>query len=201
MFKDYNVQADAVEKIEKNFHTLNRHFSMLTAETGAGKTYVAARLAKNFTDKQKTVLVIAPKTIAKKWERVLTEGGVNMGLVSIYALPETGMTGFEQFKDQFFDLILWDEMHTAYDRAHMLDMLDTNPKKTYLLGITATSINKSVDEVFDVLNYLDFKKLFQHDLFNTTQEDKMRVPFLNLVFKYGFTIGFTKEDVLKEEGY
>jgi superfamily II DNA or RNA helicase len=62
-----------------------------SSQTGTGKTYVAAWIAKNFNS---PVVVISPKVVMSAWKKVLNVFGINAEVVINYEKLTRGNTSY-----------------------------------------------------------------------------------------------------------
>ena len=203
-FIHYPVQEQAVTDLYDNYVTrykhLNKvnHFQLLTAETGAGKTYVTAMYIKRYHQNEE-VLLFVPETLVGKWKRVLEEVGCDTNLVTIVGLKKTmPQKTIEDLlaMNKEFSLIVWDEVHTAKTRLKKIAPILTLNKDAFFLGITATAIDQSFNEVRSMINFFKAEGLFEDTLYKSLSS-KAFIMYLNHVFKYRYTVGFTKDDIVE----
>lgn len=76
---------------------LNNGFALDLSETGCGKTYAAAAVARALPN---PLVLIAPKTVLRTWVKILTDFGVKPKLVINYELIGRGNTKWMKFKKQ-----------------------------------------------------------------------------------------------------
>lgn len=123
------------------------------SETGCGKTYTAAWIAKNFNS---PVVVICPKVVISAWNNVLKEFGIKAHVVINYEKLTRGNTEYLSFKDgndngpddYVFNipktsLVIVDESHKCKGwnskNSDMLIALRKNHYKLLLLSATAAT--------------------------------------------------------------
>ncbi len=83
---------------ETLFNSLNTNgFALDLSETGCGKTYAAAAIAR--ADKR-PVILISPKTVLRTWCKILGQYGVKPKLAINYELLARGRTKWMKFKKQ-----------------------------------------------------------------------------------------------------
>lgn len=70
-----------------------------SSETGTGKTYVAAWIAKNFNA---PVSVICPKAVIKTWTKVLADFGIKANIVINYEKITRGNTKFYSYNNNYW---------------------------------------------------------------------------------------------------
>lgn len=123
------------------------------SETGCGKSYTAAWIAKNFNS---PVVVICPKVVINSWNNVLKEFGIKAHVVINYEKLTRGNTQYLSFKDgkdngpddYIFNipktsLVIIDESHKCKGwnskNSDMLIALRKNHYKLLLLSATAAT--------------------------------------------------------------
>jgi len=123
------------------------------SETGCGKSYVAAWIAKNFNS---PVVVICPKVVINAWHNVFKEFGIKAHVVINYEKLTRGNTEYLSFKDDKDDgpddyifnipktsLVIVDESHKCKGwnskNSDMLIALRKNHYKLLLLSATAAT--------------------------------------------------------------
>lgn len=123
------------------------------SETGTGKSYVAAWIAKNFNS---PVVIICPKVVINSWHNVLKEFGIKAHVVINYEKLTRGNTQYLSFKDDkdngpddyIFNipktsLVIVDESHKCKGwnskNSDMLIALRKNHFKLLLLSATAAT--------------------------------------------------------------
>lgn len=123
------------------------------SETGCGKTYTAAWIAKNFNS---PVVVICPKVVINAWHNVLAEFGIKAHVVINYEKLTRGNTEYLSFKDDkdngpddyIFNipktsLVIVDESHKCKGwnskNSDMLIAIRKNHYKLLLLSATAAT--------------------------------------------------------------
>ena len=71
-----------------------------SSQTGTGKTYCAAWIAKNFNS---PVVVIGPKVVMKSWKTVLGEFGIKAEVVINYEKLTRGNTSYYKYVDSEYN--------------------------------------------------------------------------------------------------
>jgi len=71
-----------------------------SSQTGTGKTYVAAWIAKNFNS---PVVVISPKVVMSAWKKVLNVFGINAEVVINYEKLTRGNTSYYKYNRKEYD--------------------------------------------------------------------------------------------------
>lgn len=123
------------------------------SETGTGKTYVAAWVAKQLNV---PLVVICPKVVRKSWNEVLAKFGIKANVVINYEKLTRGNTSYLTFKndkDEYAEnyqfgfpkdaLVILDETHKCKalksKNSTMLVALKQNGYKLFLLSATAAT--------------------------------------------------------------
>jgi superfamily II DNA or RNA helicase len=123
------------------------------SETGTGKTYCSAWVAKNFNS---PIVVICPKVVINGWKTVLSEFGIKADVIINYEKLNRGNTPYLSFKNNRDDspddyifsfpknsLVIIDESHKCKGwtskNSDMLIALKKNNYKLLLLSATAAT--------------------------------------------------------------
>lgn len=145
------------------------------SETGTGKTYVSAWVAKNLNV---PIVVVCPKVVKRTWEGVLANFGIKAHVVVNYEKLMRGNTKFLTFKNgrddnaSFYELhfpkdslVILDEVHKCKGwnskNSDFLIALRQQRYKTLLLSATAATNPmemKSFGFATLLHNLIDFKK-------------------------------------------
>ncbi|KKN37083.1 hypothetical protein LCGC14_0767130 [marine sediment metagenome] len=175
--KDYLLERDDVlipfQKIDYNLckDTLQKFGGVILADTvGLGKSFIAARLIKDYYDRgQKYLLVVPPNTMdqwldylsifdipAKKGENI-----ISMYQISQETFPE------DEYKD--FDVVVVDESHNFRNRAsnrwrNFIDRIK-NRRADYIL-LTATPINNRFEDLYAQVSMFENERFKNEELLN-----------------------------------
>lgn len=140
--RDY--QLDMVMRARQAFAAGNRHV-ILQAPTGAGKTIIAAHVAKSAADRGKRILVLAHRReLLFQLHGKITLAGLRAGLI-MPGQPETNDTVqvasvqsiAKKARRYNFDFIMTDEAHHAIPGSLYSHVFEANPE-AMSLGLTAT---------------------------------------------------------------
>lgn len=171
----YKNQNDAYQCLSNHF--ANNDFAMLTAQTGAGKTYVGVKLACMY----QRVLVLVPSTPSsckEKWVTLLAEVGRSDITVMTY----------RQFTpddiQEEYDFLICDEVHLGKNKLKQITFRFF--KK--MLAISATPLDKSAKDLSDLLNMLIGIDVFFDVAYPRYMVD--RIAYFNFIFKYRWTYAF-----------
>ena len=177
--KLYQNQEDAYQCLSEHFN--NNRFAMLTAQTGAGKTYVGVKLVCQYN----RVLILvpsAPSSCKEKWETLLAEVGRDDIEVKTYREFHP-----EDMKVGTYDFLICDEVHLGKNKLKQI----TTRFFTKMLAISATPLDKSAKDLSDLLNTLININVFYDEDYPKYMID--RIAYFNFIFKYRWTYTFPLE--------
>jgi superfamily II DNA or RNA helicase/HKD family nuclease len=173
--KGYLLDTDDLlihfQKIDYNLcrDTLRRFGGVILANTvGLGKSFIAARLAKDYAKEGREALFIVPVNTMLQWEEYLdlfgleVERGRNLiskGVVSRADFPEREYARF--------DVIVVDESHKFRNRGsnrwqNFMERIK-NPGADYIL-LTATPINNKMEDLYSQVRMFENERFRNEDL-------------------------------------
>ncbi len=175
-------QEDTARKVMKNF----RGRAILADEVGLGKTIEAGLILKEYLLRGlvKTALVLAPSSLVPQWQEELA-GKFGLAFVStqdelfrqdperfwgepfILASLQTvrSRRHFPAVTSRAYDLVVVDEAHHLKNRATQNWKLVNAIQKTFLLMLTATPVQNSLEELFNLVTLLRPGHLKTHKAF------------------------------------
>jgi SNF2 family DNA or RNA helicase len=164
-------QEDTARKVMKNF----RGRAILADEVGLGKTIEAGLILKEYLLRGlvKTALVLAPSSLVPQWQEELA-GKFGLAFVStqdelfrqdperfwaepfILASLQTvrSRRHFPAVTSRAYDLVVVDEAHHLKNRATQNWKLVNAIQKTFLLMLTATPVQNSLEELYNLVTLL-----------------------------------------------
>jgi SNF2 family DNA or RNA helicase len=164
-------QEETVRKIMKTF----RGRAILADEVGLGKTIEAGLVIKEYMMRGlvRTALVLTPSSLVNQWQEELT-GKFGMPFVStndplfkqdpdrfwseplILASIQTAKNKrhFDAVTSHSYDIVVADEAHHLKNRATLNWKLLNSIQKTFVLMLTATPVQNSLEELFNLVTLL-----------------------------------------------
>lgn len=164
-------QEETARKVMKDF----RGRAILADEVGLGKTIEAGLILKEYVMRGlvRSVLVLAPSSLVQQWREELA-GKFGMEFVStgdplcredperfwgepfIVGSIQTARSRrhFDAVTSRFYDLVIVDEAHHMKNRNTLNWKLVNNIQKTFLLMLTATPVQNSLEELYNLVTLL-----------------------------------------------
>jgi superfamily II DNA or RNA helicase/tetratricopeptide (TPR) repeat protein len=164
-------QEETARKVMKNF----RGRAILADEVGLGKTIEAGLILKEYLMRGlvKTVLVLTPSSLVRQWQEELA-GKFGLAFAStqdelfrqdpgrfwaepfILASLQTvrSRRHFPAVTSRSYDLVVVDEAHHLKNRATQNWKLVNTLQKTFLLMLTATPVQNSLEELYNLVTLL-----------------------------------------------
>jgi len=164
-------QEDTARKVMKNF----RGRAILADEVGLGKTIEAGLILKEYLLRGlvRTALVLAPSSLVPQWQEELA-GKFGVPFIStndelfkqdpdrfwgeplILASLQTARSKrhFPAVTSRTYDLVVVDEAHHLKNRATQNWKLVNAIQKTFLLMLTATPVQNSLEELYNLVTLL-----------------------------------------------
>lgn len=164
-------QEETARKVMKDF----RGRAILADEVGLGKTIEAGLILKEYVMRGlvRSVLVLAPSSLVHQWLEELA-GKFGMEFVSsgdplcredperfwgepfIVGSIQTARSKrhFDAVTSRFYDLVIVDEAHHMKNRNTLNWKLVNNIQKTFLLMLTATPVQNSLEELYNLVTLL-----------------------------------------------
>ncbi len=164
-------QEDTARKVMKSF----RGRAILADEVGLGKTIEAGLILKEYLLRGlvKTALILAPSSLVRQWQEELA-GKFGLAFVStqdelfrqdparfwaepfILASLQTvrSTRHFAAVTSRAYDLVVVDEAHHLKNRATQNWKLVNALQKTFLLLLTATPVQNSLEELYNLVTLL-----------------------------------------------
>jgi len=175
-------QEDTARKVMKNF----RGRAILADEVGLGKTIEAGLILKEYLLRGlvHTALVLTPSSLVAQWQEGLT-GKFGIPFIStqdelfrqdpdrfwaepfILASLQTARSKrhFPAVTSRAYDLVVVDEAHHLKNRATQNWKLVNAVQKTFLLMLTATPVQNSLEELYNLVTLLRPGHLKTHKAF------------------------------------
>ncbi len=175
-------QEDTARKVMKNF----RGRAILADEVGLGKTIEAGLVLKEYLLRGlvHTALILAPSSLVPQWQEELS-GKFGIPFIStqdelfkldpdqfwaepfILASLQTARTKrhFSAVTSRVYDLAVVDEAHHLKNRATQNWKLVNAIQKTFLLMLTATPVQNSLEELYNLVTLLRPGHLKTHKAF------------------------------------
>lgn len=142
-FKLYPEQQVAFDEIYQKLTKNN--VALLTAEVGAGKTFIGTAIVneylKNNIDK---IVIISPNQVISHWENVLSSAGIENVEVRSNVFKRGEKVDFSKY-----DLIIYDEVHEIKSK---LNKIYESGFQGDFLGLTGTIVDKSILELAGLMN-------------------------------------------------
>jgi superfamily II DNA or RNA helicase len=164
-------QEDTARKVMKDF----RGRAILADEVGLGKTIEAGLILKEYLLRGlvKTALVLAPSSLVSQWQEELAgkfgipfvstqEELFRMNPAAFWAEPfilaslqtVRSKRHFAAVTSRSYDLVVVDEAHHLKNRATQNWKLVNALQKTFLLMLTATPVQNSLEELYNLVTLL-----------------------------------------------
>lgn len=145
--------------------------AILADEVGLGKSIEAGLVLKEAMVRSmvKNALVLAPPSLLSQWQEELeTKFAVSAEIIRSGSVKEWQKAGvliastvmakrashIEVLAERMFDLIIVDEAHHMRNRSSLLWKCVSRLKSKYLLLLTATPVQNSVDDLFNLITLL-----------------------------------------------
>lgn len=164
-------QEETARKVMKTF----RGRAILADEVGLGKTIEAGLIVKEYMLRGlvRTALVLAPSSLVRQWKEELTEK-FGLSFVStedalfkedpdrfwneplILASMQTAKNRrhFDTVTSRSYDIVVVDEAHCLKNRATLSWKLVNAVQKAFLLLLTATPVQNSLEELYNLVTLL-----------------------------------------------
>ncbi len=166
-----------IERLAYQIDTAKRALSrmkgraILADEVGLGKSIEAGLIMKEYMVRSmvKNVLILAPPSLLSQWQEeleskffipseVIRTGSKDewekMGVIIASTAMAKQNTHAEVLSERMFDLIIVDEAHHMKNRNTLLWKLVSRLKSKYLLLLTATPVQNSIDDLFNLVTLL-----------------------------------------------
>ncbi|MBI3533927.1 MAG: DEAD/DEAH box helicase [Deltaproteobacteria bacterium] len=180
-----------IEKLDYQTDTARRALgrmkgrAILADEVGLGKSIEAGLILKEtmIRSMAKNVLILTPPSLLSQWQEELeskffipshivrsgtTEEWQKLGIIIASTAMAKRCSHAELLSERMFDLIIVDEAHHMKNRNTLLWTLVSRLKSKYLLLLTATPVQNSIDDLFNLITLLKPGQL------STAQEFKTR---------------------------
>jgi superfamily II DNA or RNA helicase len=143
---------DEVVEAAKKYHNM-----VVVAQTGAGKTVIAAAILKRFDDKNRKAIFIVDR-IDLTSQTIQKLGNIKYGIIAsgypepnyddcnIFLAMIQTLEGRPKWHDKHWDLIMLDECHDTAWRNLSLKLIEASTK--WVIGLTATPYRGSKKEFF-----------------------------------------------------
>lgn len=138
--------------VNQLLHRLKKHgVAMLADSVGLGKTISAIRVLSDEEYRNKRIIVVAPSSLVRQWERELVKQGI-LG-VKVISMQGIEMIEEESENDKWVPVSLFviDESHNLRNfggkRFEAIKNWITNNEDAHTLLLTATPINNSIDDI------------------------------------------------------
>ena len=138
MINLYDKQEIAKQEILKKINN-NQRLIILSAEVGAGKTYVSVSLVEELSD-NKQIFIYAKKHIQNHWKEVLSLAKYNSDNVTL----SSKLTDINK-KD--YDIAIIDEIHEL--KSQVKHLINT----PVILGLSGTLVDKTNQEIISLVDY------------------------------------------------
>jgi SNF2 family DNA or RNA helicase len=172
-FEPFDYQVRAAQTALRRF----RGRGLLCDEVGLGKTIEAGLVLKEYLARQliHRVLILTPPALVEQWREELEAKFGLMEFVTTGSpeFREHGPAAWERFPrliaslatarrpehrarvaSQLYDLVIVDEAHHLKSRASVSWKLVNELQKKYLLLLTATPVQNSLDELYNLITLL-----------------------------------------------
>ena len=172
-FSPFDYQLHAAQTALRRF----RGRGLLCDEVGLGKTIEAGLVLKEYLLRQmvRRVLILTPPALVEQWREELATKFRLHDFVTSYdaAFRELGTAAWGAFPqiiaslamarraehrvaitDQFYDLVIVDEAYHLRSRSSVTWKLVNELQKKYILLLTATPVQNSLDELYNLITIL-----------------------------------------------
>lgn len=196
----YPAQAKANTQINHWFENHPNQCHWLCGEMGSGKTYVASSVTHEFLQKhpQKTVVIVSPAGVTKKWQQVLREYNPNTEvkqlskkdheLTTINIISQRQNYLLDELDKRKIGLLVYDEIHeVVYGKAnfeHLEDFLirpvrkdsynDVIKYQPNILALTGTFYNQNIETLAHLLKLLN-PEVFNYQSYNEISNNLRKI--------------------------
>jgi SNF2 family DNA or RNA helicase len=139
---DYNISRDIIQKFGG---------VIIADSVGLGKSFIAARLVKDYIDAGKSYLFIVPPNTMKQWKDYLNVFNIRADKTTMISMYQVSQSDFDAtgYKDR--DVVVVDESHnfrnTDSNRWNNFIREIKSPNTDYIL-LSATPINNKVRDLY-----------------------------------------------------
>jgi SNF2 family DNA or RNA helicase len=199
----YQYQIESALKVLNRF----RGRAMLCDEVGLGKTIEAGIILSEYVLRGlvRTVLILTPPSLMTQWQdEIASKFNIEFILSEDEAFKSMGTEAWKQFPriiasinfarrkehaealaETPFDMVIVDEAHCLQNRATQTWKMVNSLKKKYMLLLTATPIQNSLEELYNMITLLkpgqlgtisEFKRTFmqRNDRFTPKNTPRLR---------------------------
>lgn len=189
----YEQQQKVVDKILKRLSIFD--FQLLTGEVGSGKTYMGCEIAKQYAIKEKSVLIISPTHVKKKWQSVLKETTNSTELLDRITISSSIPKNVEEY-----DLVIYDEIHTLKSKKSKFKYYAYH-RFQHFVGLTGSIVDKDVSDITNLVNtfvkdssnFMNYNSFRRNSILNVT-----RYEYVKLYLQSFIITGISRNEISQE---
>lgn len=146
--------------VKRALRILDRYHGVMIADgVGLGKTYLGLAIMKTFVERKERVLIISPAALCGMWEGVMSDSQLFSEVISYNKFRDDSQFGGE---NDYLDRNIEEYALVVIDEAHNYRSADTDNAKALrgllrqrkkLVLLTATPVNNSIMDLFNLLSY------------------------------------------------
>jgi len=155
----------------------NTGSALIADAAGSGKTMLGTYILKALQSmhwsrgraRQDSTTLLVPKSVLNEWDKQINYAGINVRLVSHGEVSATDQDHHKAIPIRRAQILGLDEAHSFMNLSSKRTSLTIRNTADSVLLFTATPINRGINDLITLLNYLDPDNLSEDDLlaFNT----------------------------------